>query len=94
MLIQQDGDQFIASFLEANVNASGESGNSPEASARPMASAPGEISVSAAEENQLQITWLAGYTGWLLQIQTNAPGVGLGSDRHLALFLRDGARSG
>jgi hypothetical protein len=56
-----------------------ESTNSLPASALPVSSVPTQISVALAA-NQLQLAWPSDHTGWLLQIQTNAPGTGLGTN--------------
>jgi hypothetical protein len=67
-------------YVVSALGIGGESGNSIEASARPTASAPTEINLTTIAGGQLQVAWPADYTGWLLQIQTNAPGVGLGTN--------------
>jgi len=64
-------------YVVTATNAAGESANSLQASALPLSSLP--TSISATVNNaSLQIAWSADHTGWLLQIQTNAPGAGLG----------------
>jgi len=66
-------------YVVRAVNAAGESGDSTEASARPTSLAPTQLGFVAAG-NQFQINWLPDHTGWLLQAQTNPPGVGIGTN--------------
>ncbi len=56
-----------------------ESGYSPEAAVRPVStnSVPLNLSLSS---NTLQFNWPADHTGWELQIQTNPPEAGLGTN--------------
>ncbi|HWX19002.1 MAG TPA: LamG-like jellyroll fold domain-containing protein [Candidatus Binatia bacterium] len=63
-------------YVVSAVNLAGQSGNSAEASARPVSFTRPQISfVSTA--SQVQLTWPVDHTGYRLQAQTNAPGVGL-----------------
>jgi hypothetical protein len=63
-------------FVVSALNYGTEGPNSTEVSAMPMSSTPPKIGFSISG-NQLQLTWPAAYTGWPLQGQTNAPGVGI-----------------
>jgi cellulose 1,4-beta-cellobiosidase len=66
-------------FVVTATNASGESGNSFQVSARPVSasSTPLALTVSG---GQLQFSWPSDHTGWMLQAQTNPPGSGLGTN--------------
>jgi hypothetical protein len=64
-------------FVVSAGNGSGESTNSMEVSARPTASGPPQLGFTTAG-HQLQLTWPADHTGWLLQTQTNSLAAGLG----------------
>ena len=66
-------------YVVSAVNASGESTNSAQVSARPTSSAPVAISATNAS-GQLRISWPADHTGWQLQAQTNSLAVGLGTN--------------
>ena len=66
-------------FVVSSVNLAGQSPNSGQASARPIASTPPQIGYGTSG-NQLQLAWPADHTGWLLQAQTNTPGVGLSTN--------------
>ena len=61
------------------MNASGESGDSAEVSARPTSSIPTQLGFAMAG-NQLQMTWPEDHTGWRLQSQTNSLAVGLSTN--------------
>jgi hypothetical protein len=63
-------------YVVSALNTAGESPNSTEASARPT-SAVAPHMVAGISGGQIHLTWPVGNTGWLLQGQTNAPGVGL-----------------
>lgn len=56
-----------------------ESSYSPEAGARPVSTSPTPLNYSLLS-NVLQFTWPSDHTGWKLQIQTNPPAVGLGTN--------------
>jgi hypothetical protein len=60
-------------FVVSALNASGESTNSTEVSARPTSFAPTQLGFVKAG-NQLQLNWPADHTGWQLQSQTNSLG--------------------
>ncbi|HTY86271.1 MAG TPA: cellulase family glycosylhydrolase [Candidatus Acidoferrum sp.] len=66
-------------YVARAVNASGESGDSTEASARPTSSAPTKLGYVTAG-NQFQMNWPRDHTGWQLQVQTNSLGVGIGTN--------------
>jgi hypothetical protein len=66
-------------FVASAVNAADESLDSAEASARPTSALPASLNAVAAG-NRIRIEWPLGHTGWWLQAQTNAPGVGLDPD--------------
>ena len=66
-------------FVVSAVNASGESTNSAQVSARPTSSVPPPLGF-ATLGNQLQLDWPADHTGWQLQSQTNNLAVGLGAN--------------
>ncbi|HXR03682.1 MAG TPA: hypothetical protein VN836_03130, partial [Verrucomicrobiae bacterium] len=56
-----------------------ESGYSGEASARPVSTSPPQLGF-AVGNNAIQFNWPQDHTGWELQVQTNSPGIGLGSN--------------
>jgi alpha-L-arabinofuranosidase len=66
-------------FVISAVNASGESTNSTQVSARPTSSASVAMNTANAA-GQLQISWPADHTGWQLQSQTNNLTSGLGTN--------------
>jgi hypothetical protein len=66
-------------FLVSALNATGESANSTEVSARPTSFAPTQLSFGMAA-NQFQLNWPADHTGWQLQSQTNSLAAGLGTN--------------
>jgi hypothetical protein len=61
-------------YVVSATNTVGESANSTEASARPVSSAPAQISLTAGGGGLLQMNWLADHLGWRLQTQTNSLG--------------------
>ena len=61
-------------YVVSATNTVGESVNSAEASARPVSSAPPQISLTAGGGGSLQMNWLADHMGWRLQTQTNSLG--------------------
>lgn len=64
------------------VSATNDVGASPEsipASARPTSPDPTQIA-TVANGSQLQLHWPQDHTGWILQVQTNTIGVGLGTN--------------
>ena len=66
-------------YVVSALNASGESTNSMEVSARPVSLLPTQINLAIAS-SQMQLTWPQDHTGWQLQVQTNPPGNGLGTN--------------
>jgi len=66
-------------YVVRAVNASGLSADSIEVSARPTWLVPTQLGFVAAG-NQFQLNWPPDHTGWLLQAQTNPPGVGIGTN--------------
>jgi hypothetical protein len=66
-------------YVVRAVNASGESADSTEVSARPTSSTATQLSF-ALMGNQFQITWPSDHTGWRLQSQTNSLAVGLSTN--------------
>jgi regulation of enolase protein 1 (concanavalin A-like superfamily) len=66
-------------FVVSAVNPAGESGNTAPVSAQPVSLAQPQINF-AANGNQMQIAWSQDHLGWLLQVQTNSVGSGLGTN--------------
>jgi fibronectin type 3 domain-containing protein len=66
-------------YVVSAVNASGLGTNSTEVSGQPVSMVPPEIS-SAFSGGRLQLTWPQDHSGWSLQVQTNSPGSGLGTN--------------
>src|ERR1022692_3623069 len=66
-------------YVVSALNAAGESGNSAEVSARPVSLAPAPVSIGFAND-QIQLAWPPDHTGWRLEAQTSAPGLGLGTN--------------
>jgi len=66
-------------YVVSAVNASGLGTNSTEVSGQPVSMVPPEIS-SAFSGGQLKLTWPQDHSGWSLQVQTNSPGSGLGTN--------------
>jgi cellulose 1,4-beta-cellobiosidase len=66
-------------YVVSAQNVSGESTNSMEASARPVSLTPAQINLTIAN-SQMQLVWPQNHTGWQVQVQTNAPGAGLGTN--------------
>lgn len=60
-------------------NAAGASLPAPAVQARPVAGNPPPLGFQA-QAGQLQLSWPADHTGWQLQVQTNPPGIGLGTN--------------
>ncbi|HEX5218872.1 MAG TPA: LamG-like jellyroll fold domain-containing protein [Verrucomicrobiae bacterium] len=69
----------IYHFVVSALNAYGESPNSAQASARPVSTTPTPI-VFAVANDQIQLSWPPGHTGWTLQVQTNTLLSGLGTN--------------
>lgn len=66
-------------YVATATNSISESGNSVQVSARPTSAAVTALALSSGS-GQIQVTWPADHTGWLLQMQTNPPGSGLGTN--------------
>ncbi len=66
-------------FTVSALNAAGESTNAGPMPVRPIASEPPPLSITPGL-GQLELNWPATHTGWLLQTQTNAAGMGLGTN--------------
>jgi hypothetical protein len=64
-------------FVVSATNAVGEGANSVQVSARPVSGAATSLAF-ALNGSQLQLSWPADHTGWLLQMQTSSVGAGLG----------------
>jgi hypothetical protein len=67
-------------YVVTAVNSGGESTNSNQASAAPLPSMASTSVAAQISGNQLQLSWPQDHIGWLLQIQTNSPGTGLGTN--------------
>jgi fibronectin type 3 domain-containing protein len=66
-------------YVVSAVNASGESADSIQAGARPISLTPVQL-VPGVNGGQLEFSWPADHLGWTLQVQTNTPGSGLGTN--------------
>jgi fibronectin type 3 domain-containing protein len=66
-------------FAVSALNASGESADSTQVSARPTSFAPPQLGFTNAG-TYLQLSWPADHTGWQLQSQTNSLAAGLGTN--------------
>ncbi len=66
-------------YVVTATNFVGESGDSIQVGVRPASAAPAPLSC-ALSAGQLQLTWPLDHGGWILQMQTNAPGGGLGTN--------------
>ena len=66
-------------FVVSGMNVAGESGNSSEASARPLPLIPPQLSLVITSE-QLQLMWPADHLGWRLQAQINNLNAGLSTN--------------
>jgi hypothetical protein len=64
-------------FVASAVNQAGESTNSAPVSVRPVSMSPPQLALGPGA-GQVQISWPQDHVSWTLQIQTNAPGAGLG----------------
>jgi polygalacturonase len=67
-------------YVVTAVNSGVESTNSNQASAAPLPSMASTSVATRISGNQLQLSWPQDHLGWLLQIQTNSPGTGLGTN--------------
>jgi len=66
-------------YVVSATNSFGESANSTEASAQPVSTVPVSLNF-AASGGQIQLSWPMDHLGWRLETQTNAPGVGIGTN--------------
>jgi hypothetical protein len=66
-------------FVVSAINSAGESTNSAPVSAEPVSATP-PLFTYAVSGGQMQITWPEDHTGWSLQVQTNPPDEGLGTN--------------
>jgi alpha-L-fucosidase 2 len=66
-------------FVVSAVNQAGESANSDFASAQPISLTPPQLSFGI-NSGQVQLGWPQDHLGWKLQMQTNSPGSGLGTN--------------
>ena len=66
-------------YVVTSSNPVGESGNSAQASVRPVSLAAAALSLGLVG-TQLQLSWPQDHTGWLLQVQTNSLNNGLGTN--------------
>ena len=66
-------------YVVTATNIYGESGNSTEASARPVSTSPPQVNV-ATTAGQIQLNWPMDHTGWQVQVQTNSLNAGLGTN--------------
>ena len=66
-------------YVVSATNSVGESSNSAQISVLPTSALPPTLSFSM-NTGQLQLTWPGDHTGWMLQVQTNPPGAGLGTN--------------
>jgi hypothetical protein len=67
-------------YVVSAVGAGGESSNSLQAAATPLPSNQPTNLLMQAAASQMQLSWPQDHLGWRLQIQTNAPGNGLGTN--------------
>jgi hypothetical protein len=72
-------DGTIYYYVVTATNAAGESAASNVAFAQPTASAPPHLGYGI-NGGQLQFNWPQDHTGWNLQVQTDAPAQGIGTD--------------
>jgi hypothetical protein len=67
-------------FVVSALNGVGESTNSAEVGARSVSFAPTPVNLAGGNTQLLQLVWPQDHTGWQVQVQTNAPGTGLGTN--------------
>jgi hypothetical protein len=67
-------------YVISAVGAGGESTNSAQISVTTQPSATPTSIATALSGNTLTLSWPSDHLGWHLQVQTNAPGVGLGTN--------------
>jgi hypothetical protein len=66
-------------YVVSAINVSGESSNSTQASAMPVSTAPVNLTMTVSG-GDLHFFWPTDHTGWRLQVQTNGPATGLGTN--------------
>jgi hypothetical protein len=66
-------------FVVSATNAAGESAGTAPISAQPVSLSPPQLAFSAGA-GRLQLAWPQDHLGWTLQVQTNSPGAGLGTN--------------
>jgi rhamnogalacturonan endolyase len=66
-------------YVASSVNANGESADSNQVAAQPIASSPPALGYSVSG-GQLHMTWPSDHLGWQLQSQTNSVNAGLGTN--------------
>jgi hypothetical protein len=66
-------------FVVSAIDSVGESANSVPVAVRPVSTTPPRFNLGV-NAGQIQIGWPQDHTGWQLQIQTNSPGAGLGTN--------------
>ena len=66
-------------YVVTATNSVGESSNSIQISVRPTSALPPTLSLSV-NAGQMQLAWPNDHTGWILQVQTNPPDTGLGTN--------------
>jgi hypothetical protein len=66
-------------YVVTATNSVGESPNSIQISVLPTSALPPTLSFSI-NGGQLQLAWPSDHTGWILQMETNPPGTGLGTN--------------
>jgi hypothetical protein len=72
-------DGTIYFYTVASVNSAGESPASAPVSAQPLSPTPPQLAYAISGGN-VQLAWPSDHVGWVLQIQTNVPGTGLGTN--------------
>jgi alpha-L-fucosidase 2 len=66
-------------FVVSAINVAGESANSASVSARPVSTTQPQLNFDVSS-GQIQFIWPQDHLGWELQVQTNSPGAGLGTN--------------
>ncbi len=82
VLAYSDGgltDGTVYYYVVSGVNSAGESTNSGAVSAQPVSMTSPQLGFVAGN-NQVQLNWPQDHLGWSLQVQTNAPSAGLGTN--------------
>jgi len=66
-------------YVVTATNSFGESGNSNQASAQTVSTAPPQLTLVAGA-GQIQLSWPPDHLGWQLEMQTNSPAAGIGAN--------------